>query len=161
MSFSIRPATADDSEQIVALADSVASEERWIVAQPGDTTALEETARWVELVAHGGLSLVAESEGRVAGHLIGRHTQDGDGEVGLIVGSGFRRQGLGEALMNASVAWARLAGITKLTLSVFSDNEPAIALYQKLGFVQEGIEKDRYMVGGLMKDAILMGLELQ
>jgi ribosomal protein S18 acetylase RimI-like enzyme len=158
--FLIRSATAEDSEAIVALSDSVASEERWIAAQPGETTPIEETLRLAELLSRGGLSLLVEVDGEIAGHLIARLEGEDFGRVGLIVGAAWRRQGLGESLMDAAITWGRGKGITKLVLSVFSDNQPAIALYRKLGFVEEGSEPDRYKVGGVMKDVIRMGLEL-
>ena len=67
-----------------------------------------------------------------------------------------RRQGVGWALMEAAVDWARGAGIRKLELPVFPWNEAAIALYDRFGFEREGYRKRHYERGGELVDAILM-----
>lgn len=45
-----------------------------------------------------------------------------------------RRQGLGAALVDHVIAWARAEGKTHLLLSVREHNESAIALYESRGF---------------------------
>jgi ribosomal protein S18 acetylase RimI-like enzyme len=52
-----------------------------------------------------------------------------------------RGQGVGEALIDAVKAWAKAAGYPSLGLGVTSTNVHAIALYERLGFVDVG---DRY-----------------
>ena len=56
--------------------------------------------------------------------------------------------------------WARGLGVVKLELTVFPHNAPAIALYRKLGFREEGILRRRYFIDGRYIDAMLMGLDL-
>jgi RimJ/RimL family protein N-acetyltransferase len=82
------------------------------------------------------------------------------GELGLMVAASERRRGIGTALIEEAVRWARASGITKLELHVFPHNEPAIALYRKLGFVEEGLRLRHYRIGGHYVDAILMALYL-
>jgi len=48
-------------------------------------------------------------------------------------------------------------GIKKVFLEVEHDNVPAIALYEKYGFVRYGYRRDYYGQG---KDAVLMSREL-
>ena len=48
--------------------------------------------------------------------------------------------------------------IRKINLEVFSDNERAIKLYKKLGFVQEGYFKREYFKNGKWKGVIRMAL---
>jgi len=58
------------------------------------------------------------------------------GEVNPIaVHSDFQRRGLGEAMMRWTLAWFRHQGMRRARLFVISDNNAAIALYRKLGFV--------------------------
>jgi ribosomal protein S18 acetylase RimI-like enzyme len=52
-----------------------------------------------------------------------------------------RRLGLGSALIEAVKAWAVEAGYPGLGLGVTTTNSPAIAFYERLGFVDNG---DRY-----------------
>ena len=90
------------------------------------------------------LWLVAEVDGRVAGY-IGSQTVPPESDVmNVAVHPDFRRQGIAEALVNG--LWSRLeqAGNTSLTLEVRASNFPAIALYEKLGFVQVGRRPNYY-----------------
>ncbi len=52
----------------------------------------------------------------------------------LVVASGWRRQGVGRALMEAAHAWAREHGADDLELTVYEFNEGASAFYQALGY---------------------------
>ena len=51
-----------------------------------------------------------------------------------------RRQGIGSALVDAIVQWARSQGVTRLLLDVSESNESAIAFYTRTGFVPTGEE---------------------
>lgn len=56
----------------------------------------------------------------------------------------YRRQGLGERLLDALLQAARERGAGEMTLEVRVSNEAAIALYQKKGFAVEGCRKKYY-----------------
>ncbi len=56
----------------------------------------------------------------------------------------FRRQGIAQALILALVAALKARGSHCLTLEVRASNEPAKALYEKLGFSQAGLRKNYY-----------------
>ena len=71
-----------------------------------------------------------------------------------------RRRGIGRALLEQAVAWARESGIRKLELHVFPHNEAAIALYEGFGFVREGYRQRHYRRGDDYADAILMALDV-
>ena len=74
----------------------------------------------------------------------------------------WRGRGVGSALLGAAIEWARSEGLHKLSLSVFAHNEAAIALYRKLGFVEEGrLVKHYRRQSGEFWDAIQMGLLLE
>jgi ribosomal protein S18 acetylase RimI-like enzyme len=49
-----------------------------------------------------------------------------------------RGQGVGDALIETIVAWARNQGFDRLVLDVASDNARAIALYARMGFEPSG-----------------------
>jgi RimJ/RimL family protein N-acetyltransferase len=109
---------------------------------------------------------VAEREdGTLVGRLsVGRDPHPASAhvaDVGLMVAFDARRQGVGTALLQAAVEWAREAGIRKLELHVFPWNEAAIALYEAFGFEREGFRKGHYRRGGEFVDAILMAYEIE
>ena len=83
------------------------------------------------------------------------------GEVAMAVARPWRGRGVGSALMQTAVQWAREQGLHKLSLSVFAHNEAAIGLYRKLGFVEEGRRVQQYRrSSGELWDAVDMGLLL-
>lgn len=57
----------------------------------------------------------------------------------LYVKPEHRRLGLGSALMQQAEAWGRAKGAEQIGLQVFQQNQPALKLYQKLGFQSEWI----------------------
>ncbi len=52
--------------------------------------------------------------------------------------------------------WARAAAVSKLELHVFPWNEPALRLYERYGFIREGLRARHYVRDGLEVDAVLM-----
>src|SRR5438128_755296 len=77
-------------------------------------------------------------------------------ELGLMVAATERRRGIGTALMEEGVKWARSAGITKVELHVFPHNEPAIALYKKLGSLEEAQRPRHHPIAGRRRATTLM-----
>jgi [ribosomal protein S18]-alanine N-acetyltransferase len=65
----------------------------------------------------------------------------------LVVAPAHRRTGIGTLLVEAGVAAVRQAGARAAMLEVGYTNEPAIALYQRLGFEQLRVRADYYGPG--------------
>ncbi|MBI4790383.1 MAG: GNAT family N-acetyltransferase [Chloroflexi bacterium] len=92
----------------------------------------------------GFFNLLACADGEVVGQL-GLHTFPNRprrrhvGQIGMTVRDDWQGKGVGTALMQAAVELAdNWLNLTRLELNVFTDNAPAIHLYQKFGFVIEG-----------------------
>jgi len=69
-----------------------------------------------------------------------------------------RRAGVAARLMEHLVAKVRAAAYVLITLEVRRSNRPAIALYERFGFVAVGMRRGYYAEDG--EDAIVMTLEL-
>ncbi|WOO39221.1 GNAT family N-acetyltransferase [Anaerocolumna sp. AGMB13020] len=66
--------------------------------------------------------------------------------------------GIGKSLLQETVAWADSNNIKKITLNVLETNEKAITLYQKFGFLVEGIlRNDKFLSDGKYYNTIVMG----
>jgi [ribosomal protein S18]-alanine N-acetyltransferase len=108
-----------------------------------------------------GGSVVAVADGRIIGMLHVEVSRHGFGEFGMLVDCDWRGRGVGSALVQAAVGWARGQGLHKLCLEVFAHNTAAIALYRKSGFVEEGRRVKQYRrASGELWDSIIMGLAL-
>lgn len=67
-------------------------------------------------------------------------TEPGTGELlSLWVGPDVRGRGVGEALVDVVVAWARDEGLRRVVLEVGDHNTAAIALYARKGFTPTGV----------------------
>ena len=167
MSYSIRRARPGDAAALVALADAVGAEpEGWLVAENSWRSVGEERRylRTITRYPHAAV-FVAESDGRVVARLsLARDPHPASSHVadlGLMVAASHRRQGIGRALLDAAFEWARASGVRKLELHVFPHNTPALALYEGLGFVREGVRKGHYQRGERELDAILMARRVE
>ena len=90
------------------------------------------------------LWLVALEDDRVAGYVGSQTVLDEADMMNIAVHPDFRRRGLAEALVTRLVTELRQKQVRCLTLEVRASNDPAIALYRKLGFVQVGRRLNYY-----------------
>jgi RimJ/RimL family protein N-acetyltransferase len=158
----VRRAEPTDAQGLAELGDAVGAEpEGWLVTTNGWRSAADERRylRAIRRYPHAAV-FVAEDDGLIVGrlsvardqHPASRHVAD----LGLIVAATHRRRGIGTALLEAAAEWARESGVSKLELHVFPWNEPAVALYERFGFVKEGYRHAHYRRGDEYVDAILM-----
>lgn len=78
------------------------------------------------------------------------------GTLGMGLLPAYRGQGIGRRLLQACIDKAPQKGITRITLEVRADNQPAIKLYEKAGFVHEARMRQAMRFGGVYFDALLM-----
>ena len=84
------------------------------------------------------LWLVAVEDGELAGY-VGSQSVMGEADMmNLAVKPEYRRRGVGEKLVQKLAEDLKAQKVYCLTLEVRASNAPAIALYEKLGFVPVG-----------------------
>jgi RimJ/RimL family protein N-acetyltransferase len=155
--FTVRPASVGDARAMAQLFGAVAEERTGIATEPPVDLA-ERTARFAASVAS---SIVAVDDDRVIGMIHTEVSRHGFGELGMLVDREWRGRGVGSALLQATIDWARDQGLHKLCLEVFARNTAAVALYRKCGFVEEGRRVEHYRrASGERWDSIVMGLPL-
>jgi RimJ/RimL family protein N-acetyltransferase len=76
--------------------------------------------------------------------------------INIAILQAYTGQGLGGELFGVLEEWARQNDIVRLDLSVMVNNIPAQKLYQKLGFVREGIKRGSMFVDGEYIDEYYM-----
>jgi RimJ/RimL family protein N-acetyltransferase len=104
--------------------------------------------------------LVAQLEGKIVGHAnvqIGhlqknKHTA----YVATMIANPYRSIGIGSALMAESEKNAKLKGVEKLYLSVFSINKTAKKAYERWGFKTEAVLTKQFKIEGQYVDEIYM-----
>ena len=107
------------------------------------------------------LSLVAERNGCVVGsaglHPAAQTRRRHVALLGISVAREAQGQGVGHALMQALCDYAdHWAQLLRIELTVFVDNERAIALYRRFGFVHEGTFRAYALRQGVYVDTLAM-----
>ena len=93
------------------------------------------------------LFLVARVVGRVAGCSIAYLARHGTEIASLAVRPRYRQEGVATALLKTTIRKVRRSGAQAVWLMVRRENEEAIRLYRKLGFVRTGTVPDYYEDG--------------
>lgn len=166
--FVVREADPSDAESLTRLAEAVSGEpEAWLISADGEWRSVGDERRYLKAVRrypNAAVFVAERDDGAIIGRLsLARDTHPASAHVadlGLMVAKDARRAGVGRALLQAAVDWARGSGVRKLELHVFPWNEPAIRLYERFGFEREGLRKQHYRRAGEDVDAILMALSI-
>ena len=169
MAYRIRSAEPSDAEQLTRLAAAVSAEPQgWLISVAGEWRSAGDERRYLKALRrypHAAVFVAEREDGTIVGRLsIGRDPHPASthvADVGLMVASDARRQGVGTAMLETAVGWAREAGVRKIELHVFPWNDAAIKLYEAFGFEREGFRKGHYRRGNDYVDAILMAYELE
>lgn len=80
------------------------------------------------------------------------------GTLGMGVRQDFRGLGIGTRLLEQTISEAREMGLERIELEVFASNAAAIKLYEKAGFVVEGVKKKGRKLDGEYDDLVEMAL---
>ena len=98
--------------------------------------------------------VVQDEEGNIIG-ASGIRNIVGEGEItNVMIAPGYRQKGLANRMLNELILQGRNMGIADITLEVRQSNAPAIHLYEKLGFVSEGVRPGFY--DNPKEDAVIM-----
>ncbi|OCI95773.1 acetyltransferase [Rhizobium sp. AC27/96] len=162
--ITVLPIASEHIEGFHKALDTVAREREYLTML--EAFPLEETRAFVlGMIAKGNPQFVALAGSDVVGwcdisrHAFPSHAHAGHLGMGII--PAYRGQGLGRRLIQTTLQAARNTGMERVELSVHADNIRAIALYEKVGFVREGLARRSVRIDGRYKDAIHMAIIFQ
>jgi ribosomal protein S18 acetylase RimI-like enzyme len=142
-----------------AALDGVAKERRYLAML--EAPSFSRTRRFVlDSLQAGAVHVVAVADDKVVGWCdlrpkaapTLRHTA----VLGMGIVAAYRGHGIGSRLLATALELALARAIRRSELIVRSDNAPAIALYRRFGFVDEGTCRNYMSVDGVDYDALLM-----
>lgn len=154
----LRARRLDDAEAMCAMA-SLPKFRHGTLRPPFPS--VEGTRAWLEKGGPDDLHVVAMLEDRLVGSASllrqgGRRRHVADLAIG--VHDEAQGIGVGRALMHALTDAAdRWLDLRRIELTVFADNEAAVRLYRRFGFVEEGRLRDYAFRDGTYVDALFMG----
>ena len=161
-SLKIRTALPADAALLLDFVEQVNSESKFLTAEPGEfeMTEEEETNFVRDIVASSNQVFFL---GFIGDKLIStcmvlasqtRVRLQHRGVLGISVARAYWGQGIGGAMLDHLIAWAKNNPIlTKLDLDTRADNKRAIVLYRSRGFVKEGRLRNNFYVDGQYYDA--------
>ncbi|MCB0005731.1 MAG: GNAT family N-acetyltransferase [Anaerolineales bacterium] len=159
----IRPVTVADAAALLALAQRLDQESRFMMLEPAErqTSLAEQTAQLTTLLAQPNqMIFVAAAGDQLVGYLgaqggvFRRNRHSAELVIGIL--AAYAGQGIGTRLFAALLAWAPTVGLSRLELTVMVHNSRAIALYEKMGFVSEGSKRHSLRVDGHYVDEYYM-----
>lgn len=163
----IRQATPEDAHAVLETEKVITLEPGQLIARPHELRIDEIRDKIKNLADHPrGVFFVADLEGEIVGHglldpLVLEAIQHVCNLV-VVVLPKHQGHGIGVKLVESMVDWARTRSLLeKIELQVCVTNTPAIALYQKSGFKEEGRWLRRIKLGDdIYVDSLMMGLWL-
>ncbi|MDQ0973815.1 RimJ/RimL family protein N-acetyltransferase [Neobacillus niacini] len=150
----IREIQPVDAENFLCLIKQVESEAKFMLMEAGERkTTPEQQHKKLEHIKQQSNStiFVAEQEkGKLVGYLIaiGGSVNRTKHSAYLVIGilEEYRGLGIGTRLFQRLEEWAINSNISRLELTVITQNEAGITLYKKSGFEIEGIKRKSLMI---------------
>ncbi|MCL2461605.1 MAG: GNAT family N-acetyltransferase [Defluviitaleaceae bacterium] len=166
--LTIRKAEKKDSQQLIEYLKIVRGESDNLLATPNDPLpTLDKEEKFIEYFnnAKSSVLLVGFIDNEVVGiGSVSENTKERilhQGSIAMSVLKKYWGVGVGTALMNALVDFARSAGTLEiLHLGVKADNLRGVNLYKKVGFEEIGRYPKFFKINGEYYDEILMNLYL-
>ena len=159
MNITIRKIEVEDAKGFWSALASVAKEKKHILTV--EPPPLEETREFIQSnIENNYAQYVAVCDGQIVGwadiipidHLTMTHV----GSLGMGIIAEYRGQGIGDKLLTGIIQHAWESGLKRLELEVFADNQAAINLYKKHGYVQEGVKRYARVIDGQYQDIVVM-----
>ena len=151
MTFSVEPLQENHFEQLHGLFDAVCKERRFLAFTEAGPK--EQTFEYYRKVVSGGHAhFVALRNKEIVGWcdvlpIVGQ-MQAHVGVLGIGIAAAHRGKGIGKALIQAAINKAASRGLSRIELTVHSENHVAQGLYRSLGFVHEGTQRQGWRLDG-------------
>ena len=160
----IREIKVDDAENFVNLVKQVENESPFMLMEAGEreTTALQQRKQLENLKQqnHSTIFVVEQDDGKLVGYLIavGGNVRKKNHSAYLVIGitEEHRGKGLGKKLFHQLEQWAIVHQISRLELTVVTENESAVSLYKKVGFEIEGLKRNSLIIAQKYYDEYYM-----
>lgn len=159
----IREIRIDDAEDYMNLVKEVESKSDFMLMEAGErkTTAEQQLKQLERLEQQNNSTIfVAEEKGKLVGYLIaiGGTVKRTKHSAYLVIGvlQECRGKGIGTELFDKVIKWAPKHNVSRLELTVVTENKAGVALYKKSGFDIAGTKRNSLIINGRTYDEYCM-----
>lgn len=159
----IREVKIEDADILINLIKNVEAHSNFMLMEPEErkTTPRQMQKQIEDLASRDNSTIfVAEKEGVLAGYqiVIGGTAKRVKHSAYIVIGISDqnRGQGIGTALFQRTEQWAKSRHISRLELTVVTENKAGVALYKNSGFEIEGIKRNSLLIEGTFFDEYYM-----
>ena len=167
----LRAGTPDNAQAFFEHSQLVQSTAEFIVTLPHEARPPAEVRTQLQALADrpGGLALFAcpaAEPDRIVGDCVLTPWKEDKlahvADLGMGCHAEWRSLGLGTALLRAAIEHARAhPALRRIELGAYAENHAALRLYDKLGFVRDGILAQRFQKSpGVFSDEVIMSLNV-
>ncbi|RYJ12847.1 GNAT family N-acetyltransferase [Halogeometricum borinquense] len=164
LTYSIRPARADDFDQLIDTIRDVTESSEYVVAESIAEQLLYEDTIVRHNTVESRVFFMAAHNDDILGwtHLDLPQIEKLQNTVQVTVGvrEAYRGRGIGSRLLERALEWAKANGYRKAYNSIPAINDEAIAFLEAHDWHTEGIRRDHYTLDGTFVDEVMMAVEL-
>ncbi|AFS79524.1 acetyltransferase, GNAT family [Gottschalkia acidurici 9a] len=169
LTWILRCPLKDDAIELSNLRIKIDGETENLDREPGEDLLTAEDFEKIiyeDSISPQNIFLVAEIEGKIVGFTRCQGSKlsrfKHKVEFGLCILKEYWGYGIGKVMIENILMWADITGIKKISLTVVQTNTKAIQLYNKYGFVEEGLLiNDRVHKGGNYYNTVIMAKILE
>jgi len=159
----IREIAVEDAEKLINLIKEIEAKSNFMLMEAGERkTTPEQQRKQLERIEQQSNStiFVAEEKDKLVGYLfaMGGTVKKTKHSAYIVIGilEEFRGKGIGTSLFKNVEQWGLKNNISRLELTVVTQNKPGVALYKKSGFEIEGIKRNSLTINGKLFDEYYM-----
>lgn len=162
--ITLRLAGCQDAEEIINVIKSNAPERSYVLMEHYGTKADSVKQYICSMNFEKNLLIVATSDTAVVGALSGIQMNGGDHPqtahiltIGLHIIPAYRGMGIGSQMLEYAIVWAKEHAFKKLEANIFTVNKKSLHLFERAGFIEEGLRRKRIRIGNQYIDEVLIG----
>ena len=162
--LTVRPMSRDDRAEVLAFGDGLPDHDLLFLRR--DIRDAEVVDEWIGEIESGQImTLLATIDDEMVGYASIDRSQlrwsSHVGEIRVVISEAARGKGLGRLLVEQAFQTAVALGIEKLVARMTPDQKSAVAAFEGLGFVPEGLLRNHVRdLSGEKHDLLVMGLDV-
>lgn len=162
--ITLRVAGCQDAEEIINVINTNAPDRSYVLMEYYCTKSDSVKNYICSMDFEKNLLIVAATDNSVVGALSGIQMDCGRSQqtahilnIGLHIIPEYRGLGIGSRMLDYAIDWAKERKFKKLEANIFTTNKRSLHLFDRAGFIEEGMRHKRIRIGNQYIDEVLVG----